>query len=75
MGGLKTYLVVERWRTEKGIESYEKALYISNLQLTAKEYYEGTRGHWGIENRLHYVKDVIYRKDNHDVTSRNAPVV
>lgn len=73
--GLKTYIVVERWRTEKGVESHEKSLYISSLQLSAKEYYEGTRGHWGIENRLHYVKDVVHNEDNNGVTSGNAPVV
>jgi predicted transposase YbfD/YdcC len=73
--GLKTYVVVERWRTEKGVESHEKSLYISDLQLTAAAYYEGTRGHWGIENRLHYVKDVVHNEDNNGVTSGNAPVV
>jgi predicted transposase YbfD/YdcC len=73
--GLKTYIVVERWRTEKGVEKHEKSLYISDLQLSAQAYYEGTRGHWGIENRLHYVKDVIHNEDNNGVTSGNAPVV
>jgi predicted transposase YbfD/YdcC len=73
--GLKTYIMVERWRTEKGIERHEKSLYISDLALSAQAYYEGTRGHWGIENRLHYVKDVVHNEDNNGVTSGNAPVV
>ncbi len=72
---LKTYIVVERWRTEKGVQSQDKSLYISDLQLSAEEYYEGTRGHWGIENRLHYVKDVVHNEDKNGVTSGNAPVV
>lgn len=73
--GLKSYIVVERWRTEKGVQTQEKSLYISDLQLSAKQYYEGTRGHWGIENRLHYVKDVVHNEDNNGVKSGNAPVV
>lgn len=73
--GLKTYVVVERWRTEKGLQGHEKSLYISDLRLSAEEYYKGTRGHWGIENRLHYVKDVVHNEDNNGVKSGNAPVV
>jgi predicted transposase YbfD/YdcC len=73
--GLKTYIVVERWRTEKGKTSEEKSLYISDLQLSAEAYYQGTRGHWGIENRLHYVKDVVHNEDNNGVKSGNGPVV
>ena len=46
---LKTYIVVERWRTDKGEQRQEKAYYISDLQLTTAEYYDGTRGHWGIK--------------------------
>lgn len=73
--GLKTYVVVERWRTQKGVQSQEKSLYISDLYLSAQEYYVGTRGHWGIENRLHYVKDVVHNEDKNAVKSGNAPVV
>jgi predicted transposase YbfD/YdcC len=72
---LKTYVVVERCRTDKGMMSEEKSLYISDLQLTAEAYYQGTRGHWGIENRLHYVKDVVHNEDNNGVKSDNGPVV
>lgn len=73
--GLQTYVVVERWRTEHGVQSQEKSLYISDLRLSAEEYYEGTRGHWGIENRLHYVKDVVHQEDNNGVTTGSAPIV
>jgi predicted transposase YbfD/YdcC len=31
------------------------------------------RGHWGIENKLHYVRDVTYREDASRVRTRNAP--
>jgi predicted transposase YbfD/YdcC len=31
------------------------------------------RGHWGIENKLHYVRDVSYGEDGSRVRTRNAP--
>jgi predicted transposase YbfD/YdcC len=33
------------------------------------------RQHWGIENRLHYVRDVTYREDTSRVRTGNAPHV
>lgn len=32
----------------------------------------GIRGHWGIENRLHYVKDVVFFEDSSPITNINA---
>lgn len=32
--------------------------------LTAKDFAEGIRGHWGIENRSHWVRDVILQEDD-----------
>src|SRR5699024_4481156 len=31
------------------------------------------RGHWRIENKLHYVRDVTYHEDASRVRARNAP--
>ncbi|WP_436502077.1 ISAs1 family transposase [Actinokineospora sp. HUAS TT18] len=33
------------------------------------------RDHWGIENKLHYVRDVTYREDASRVRTGNAPRV
>ena len=33
------------------------------------------RGHWTIENRLHYVKDVTMREDRSTVHSDNGPKI
>ncbi|NIM97200.1 MAG: ISAs1 family transposase [candidate division Zixibacteria bacterium] len=33
------------------------------------------RGHWGIENRLHYVRDVTFDEDRSQIRTRNAPRV
>ena len=34
-------------------------------KLSAKSYAKAIRGHWGIENKLHYVKDTAFREDSH----------
>ena len=33
------------------------------------------RGHWSIENRLHYVRDETFREDRSQIRTRNAPRV
>ena len=33
------------------------------------------RGHWGIETRLHWVRDVVYDEDRSQVRTRNGPRV
>ena len=37
--------------------------YISSADLTAQAAAEAVRGHWGIENRLHWVLDVVFGDD------------
>jgi len=37
--------------------------YISSAELTAEVAAQAVRGHWGIENRLHWVLDVVFGED------------
>lgn len=37
---------------------------LSSNEGTPKEILELNRGHWGIENSLHYVRDVTFKEDN-----------
>ena len=62
--GLQHYVVVERERDE----ARETAFYITDLKHTkAKHFYELIRLHWGIENGLHFVKDVVHNEDKNRI--------
>ncbi len=51
----------------------ETNYHISSLKGTrAKEMPGYIRGHWGIENRCHWVLDAIYREDHNQTRDRNA---
>ena len=41
----------------------ETRYYISSARLTAEKAADAVRGHWGIENRLHWVLDVVFKDD------------
>jgi predicted transposase YbfD/YdcC len=51
------------------------AYFISSLPTTtpAKEFAQGIRGHWHIENSLHYVKDVTMKEDASKTRTQYAP--
>jgi predicted transposase YbfD/YdcC len=48
--------------------------YISSMNGEAKTFAALIRGHWSIENRLHWSLDVIFREDSSQVKKDNAPV-
>ena len=53
----------------------ETAYFISSLPVTtpAAVLGAGIRGHWRIENTLHYVKDVTMKEDASKTRTENAP--
>jgi predicted transposase YbfD/YdcC len=60
---LTTIAMVES-RIERGdkIET-ERRSYISSRALSAADFTEAVRGHWGIENNLHWILDVTFNED------------
>jgi predicted transposase YbfD/YdcC len=42
---------------------FETRYYISSAELSAQRAAETVRGHWGIENQLHWVLDVVFAED------------
>lgn len=51
----------------------ETRYYISNLDRNAKEFNGFVRGHWGIENNLHWALDMVFQEDACRVIKGNAP--
>ena len=71
--GLKSVVVVESTREVGGKIEREMRLYITSLVLLANLIGPMIRGHWMIENSLHWVLDMIFRDDECRVRTDNAP--
>nr|WP_233715784.1 ISAs1 family transposase [Nostoc favosum] len=72
--GLKTFVVIERQGQRDGQPFYERQFYICSQNLEAQELLADIQGHWGIENRLHWVRDVTFQEDLPPRRGGNAPV-
>ena len=76
--GLKQGFELVRERTEKGGTTKETVHGITSLrpeQASPKRLLELTRGHWGIENGLHYRRDVTMGEDASRIRKGGAPQV
>jgi predicted transposase YbfD/YdcC len=76
--GLKQGFELKRERTEKGKTTVEVVHGITSLskdRADAKRLLELTRGHWGIENGLHYKRDVTMGEDASRIRKGVAPQV
>jgi predicted transposase YbfD/YdcC len=62
--GAKTVLCVERRRCTSTQCSIHQAYYLSSVATTAALWNHMVRGHWSIENRLHWPKDVVLHEDD-----------
>jgi predicted transposase YbfD/YdcC len=49
------------WRN--GQECFEMRYYILSKYVAARRFADAARGHWGIENRLHWQLDVTFQED------------
>ncbi len=71
--GLQRIIHVKRQTTRKGRTSSTDSYYITSLNIDdAKEFAKGIREHWSIENRLHWVKDVIQHEDDAGIKKGNG---
>jgi len=69
---------IEREFTCKGETTRETSYAVTSLwpnEASPKQLLRLHRGHWGIENRLHYVRDVTFGEDASQVRAEAAPEV
>jgi len=71
--GLKAVVVVESSREISGKIERETRYYITSLALLAALLGPIVRGHWAIENSLHWVMDMVFRDDECRVRTNHAP--
>ena len=70
--GLRTIGVAIRISEKNGKETSDVRYYLSSLRLGVKQFASAARGHWGIENTLHWCLDVTFREDENRVRDRYA---
>jgi hypothetical protein len=76
--GLAQGFELTRRRTVKGETTVEVVHGITSLKIEeadARRLLGLARGHWGIENKLHYVRDVTLGEDGCRVRKGSAPQV
>jgi predicted transposase YbfD/YdcC len=64
---------VARIYEEKGDSKSEVRYFISSLSAGAKHLAEAARGHWGVENGLHWVLDMAFDDDRNRTLAGDAP--
>jgi predicted transposase YbfD/YdcC len=66
--------MVESKRVYLDKTTTHKRYYLSSLaQVSAGQIIQFTRGHWSIENQLHWQLDVSFKEDQSTVRRDNAP--
>ena len=67
---MKSIGKVVRRRTLKDRSTFEVCYFITSLEIEAKLFAHAVRGHWGVENNLHWSLDVVFREDHNKYRDR-----
>jgi predicted transposase YbfD/YdcC len=70
---LATIALVEAEVERHGKTTMARRYYLSSAQLSAEQLARAVRAHWGIENRLHWVMDVVFHDDLMRLRTENGP--
>lgn len=69
---LSCLVMVESTRTRRGETSVERRAYISSRDASAETLGRLVRGHWHVENKLHWVLDVTFGEDRARLSRKNG---
>ena len=57
-----------------GVKSVSARHYVSSFDTSAEDFGKIIRGHWSIENQLHWMLDVVFREDGAKARKDNSPL-
>jgi len=72
---LTTIGMVYRERETSSGESHETVFFISSLPAAVQRIAKHLRGHWGVENSLHWSLDVTFAEDKSRIRRGNGPEI
>jgi predicted transposase YbfD/YdcC len=71
--GLRSIAMVRSVRRTAQETTVEYRYFISSLESDAELILKAVRTHWEIENKVHWVLDVVFREDDSRIRKDNAP--
>ena len=71
--GLKAVAMVEAEVERDGKTTTARRFFLSSMALDPQLLARAVRAHWGIENRLHWVLDVVFHDDLMRLRTDNGP--
>ena len=70
---LATIGMIEAEVEREGKTTISRRYYLSSAHLNAEQFAAAARAHWGVENRLHWVLDVVFHDDLMRLRTQNGP--
>ena len=71
--GLQSVGMVQRISTVGGKTTTDTRYFIASIPAEAKSFAKAVRGHWAVENNLHWCLDVTFREDDSRIRTGHAP--
>lgn len=73
--GLRSIGMVERECQQGDTRTLERRYFINSIAAQAKPFAQAVRGHWGVENLLHWRLDVVFGEDASRIRKGNGPAM